>query len=374
MKVALVYDRVNKVGGAEKVLLVLHEIWPKAPLFTAVFDSQGAFWAKGFKVIPSFLQKIPFFRKRHEFIPWLTPFAFESFNFSSFDVVISVTSAEAKFVITKPETLHICYCLTPTRYLWSGFGQYSKNPGFGVVNKIAGLFFNFVAPKMRMIDQIASERPDYYVAISKEVQSRIKKYYRRNSEVIYPPVEVDKLATGNWQLETAKKDEGYFLVVSRLVPYKKIDLIIKAFNKLGWNLKIVGTGNQENHLKKIARVNIEFLGHLTEEELIYYYQKCQALVIACEEDFGLAPLEVQACGKPVIAFDKGGVGETVVGGKTGLFFQEQTVKSLHLALNRFIKLKFNSLDCRKNAKKFSKKIFVKKFKNFVERRWEDYQK
>ena len=203
LRVALVYDRVNKFGGAERVLLALHKIWPKAPLYTSVYDSQGAPWAKDFNVIPSFVQKFPLAKKKHEIYPWLMPFAFESFNlaqhrtgsgagFDKFDIVISVTSAEAKGIITKPETLHLCYCLTPTRYLWSSYEHYLKNPRYGVFNSLAELLMKPMLSNLRKWDKVASQRPDHYIAISKTVKKRIKKYYDRDADIIYPPVDIKK--------------------------------------------------------------------------------------------------------------------------------------------------------------------------------------
>ncbi|PIU33029.1 glycosyltransferase family 4 protein [Candidatus Shapirobacteria bacterium CG07_land_8_20_14_0_80_39_12] len=369
MKVALVYDRVNKIGGAERVLEVLHEIWPEAPLYTAVYYPPGAPWAKKFKVIPSFLNKWPLAKKHHELYPWLTPLAFESFafgtedyksstqrsgaSFSDFDLVISITSAEAKGIITKPKTKHFCYCLTPTRYLWSGYSDYFFNKGLRwLAQPMVGW--------MRNWDKIAAQRPDEYLAISQEVQRRIKKYYHRESIVLYPPVDIEKFYPAE------KNQNGdYFLIVSRLVSYKKIDLAVKAFNKLCLPLKIVGTGNQMFKLKTSAASNIEFLGELTDQELLSYYQDCRALIFPQKEDFGLVPLEAQSCGKPVIAFAGGGALETVIEGKTGTFFKPQSVKALMEKVKNFKDKAYQAADCRKNAEKFNKEIFKKKFKQLV---------
>lgn len=355
MKVAIVYDRVNKIGGAEKVLLALHKIWPTAPLYTAVYQKNASPWALDFKVIPSYLQKIPFFRSHHEFLPLLTPSAFESLNFDGFNVVISVTSAEAKSIITKPGTLHICYCLTPNRYLWSGSNIYGEN-----------YFLKVFSPLMRIQDFYASQRPDLYLAISKTVQKRIAKYYRKNSTVIYPPVETE-VFSGNANVGK------YFLVVSRLVSYKRIDLIVKVFNDLKLPLKIVGVGNQLNALKKIACENIDFLGQVNDAKLAGLYNNCIALVIAAEEDFGITSLEAQSCGKPVIAYRKGGTAETVTDRETGLLFEKQTEDDLKLAIYELKRLQFKPSDCRQNAQKYSQKIFIKKFSEFVKTQWKIYQ-
>ena len=359
MKIALVYDRVNKIGGAERVLEVLREIWPQAPLYTAVYNPQTALWAADFKVIPSFLQNFPFAKTHHEFYALLMPLAFESFNFDEFDVVVSVTSAEAKGIITKPRTLHLCYCLTPTRYLWSGTWDYSLP-----------FFLRPLLGKMRLWDQVASVRPDLYLAISKNVAARIRKYYRKEVEVIYPPIDTQK-----WEMGNGKGKIGdYFLIVSRLVSYKRVDIAIEAFNKLQLPLKIIGTGSELGRLKNIAGKNIEFLGQLTDRETLGYYQKCQALIFPGEEDFGLVPLEAAACGKPVIAYRKGGAQETIIEGKTGEFFSPQTPGALAEKIKNFKPERYQPTDCRSQAEKFDINIFKEKFKVFVEREWKNYLK
>jgi len=355
MKVALVYDRVNKIGGAERVLEALHEIWPEAPLYTAVYHPAGAPWAKKFKVIPSFLNKFPLAKRHHEVYPWLTPLAFESFDFSDFDLVISITSAEAKGIVTKPKTKHLCYCLTPTRYLWSGYEDYFKNKVFRFLSKP---MVNY----LRQWDKIAAQRPDAYLAISQTVKNRIKKYYGRDSVVIYPPVDTEKFQRP--KIKSPKSD--FFLVVSRLVPYKKIDLVVKAFNQLNLPLKVIGTGSQMRRLKTMANDNIEFLGQLTDQELLSYYQDCRVLIFPQEEDFGLVPLEAQSCGKPVIAFAGGGVLETVIEGKTGTFFKPQEVKALIKKIESFKDKDYRPEVCRANAERFNKTIFKQNFKKLIE--------
>ncbi len=349
MKLAIVYDRVNKWGGAERVLLALHEIWPDAPLFTAVYDKKRAAWANVFEVHPSFLQHIPFAKRHHELFPWLTPMAFESFDFSGYDVVLSVTSAEAKAVITKPGTIHICYCLTPTRYLWSGKEEYESQG-------VAGDVLRVMSKTLKTWDLVAASRPDRYIAISQRVADRIKKYYHRKVEkIIYPPVDIQTFQVG--------EPGDYFLCVARLVPYKKVDAVIRAFNKLGWKLTIVGTGSQEDYLKRIAKKNIAFVGgNLTDTELAAYYQRCRAFVFGGEEDFGIVSLEAQACGKPVICPRKSGMAETVIEGKTGELFDTDLAGALH----KFEKKKYDSVLCRSNAEKFSVSRFKKEMKEAIQ--------
>lgn len=347
MKLAIVYDRVNKWGGAERVLLTLHELWPDAPLFTAVYDARRARWADVFKVKTSFLQHAPFAARHHELYPWATPMAFESFSFDGFDVVLSVTSAEAKDIITKPGIVHICYCLTPTRYLWSGRGEYEES-GF------MGRAFRLFAPTLKKWDLVASNRPDYYMAISHHVAKRIKRYYKKNVEkVIYPPVDLDAF--------TVSDGGGFFLCVARLVPYKRVDRVIRVFNKLGWPLKIVGTGMMETKLKSMAKDNIEFVGNLTDAALVTYYQKSRAFVFAGDEDFGIVSLEAQACGKPVICPRNSGMAETVIEGETGELFDTD----LTGALQTFAGKRYDSTSCRRNAGRFSKENFKKAMRDEV---------
>lgn len=347
MKIAFVYDRINKWGGAERVLLALHEIWPEAPLYTAVYDERRAPWAKVFKIKTSFLQHFPFAKSHHELYPWLTPMAFETFTFDEFDVVISVTSAEAKGIITKPKTLHICYCLTPTRYLWSSAKDYESQG-------IMGYGLQGMSPMLKRWDQVGASRPDRYVAISHHVAKRIKRYYHRQVEkVIYPPVDINRFRPNG--------AGEYFLCVARLVPYKRVDIVVKAFNKLGWPLKIIGSGMSGPCLKSMAKKNIEFVDDLTDSELVAYYQECRAFVFAGEEDFGIVALEAQACGKPVICPYSSGMAETVVEGKTGEFFDRDLVGSLQT----FVKKRYDSNFCRQNAQKFSIDRFTKEMKEAI---------
>lgn len=366
MRLAIVYDRFNKIGGAERVLQVLFEIWPQANFFTSVYHPHKAPFAKTWQVTTSFLQHFPFALSHHELYPWLTPFAFESFSLDDFDVVISVTSAEAKGVITKPETLHLCYCLTPTRYLWSHASQYHRQGNF-LLKPIK----NLILTKLRIWDQIAASRPDHYLAISQTVKQRIKKYYRRSSQVIYPPVDTNFFkpgATGN-RLPIA----DYFLIVSRLVAYKHIDIAIKACNDLGLHLVIVGTGAQKKSLQKISGKTITFTGKLTDQKLVSYYQSCTALIFPGEEDFGLTILEAQSMGKPVIALSRGGATEIVKQGKTGLFFDTLSVSALKQVLTSLKTYKLSSTKIRQHAQTFNQEKFKTTFKGAVDTLWQKHQ-
>ncbi|MBI2031208.1 MAG: glycosyltransferase [Candidatus Levybacteria bacterium] len=379
MKTALVYDRVNKWGGAERVLLALHKIFPDAPLYTSVYHKEKAPWAKVFKVKTSFLQKFPWASSYHELYAPLMPLAFESFSFDEYDLVISVTSEAAKGIVTKPGTLHICYCLTPTRYLWSGYEDYFKNPILRFLSKPVVYY-------LKLWDRIAAQRPDKIIAISKEVQKRIKKYYNRDSEIIYPPLMLSvEVVHKNFRVHNAgnsslpqrrddanvhsenfvissRSDGKYFLIVSRLVPYKRIDIAVNAFNRLGLPLKIIGRGSEKERLEKMANDNIEFLDYLTDKELVEYYKECLALIFPGKEDFGLTILEAQSFGKPVIAFGDGGSIETIIDNKTGLFFGPQKESALIKTIDEFMKKKFNPQDSISNAQKFSFENFKKQFK------------
>lgn len=359
------------------MLLALHEIWPEAPLFTAVYDPKRASWASVFEVKTSFLQYFPLAKSYHEFYPWLTSMAFETFSFDQFDVVISVTSAEAKSIITKPQTLHICYCLTPTRYLWSGYEQYIESPGLGKLGKLGSEVLKNLAPRLRRWDLIAASRPDYYLAISMHVANRISTFYNRQVEkVIYPPVGLNSKSEiqNPKQIKNLKlKIKNYFLVVSRLVSYKRVDLVVDAFNELGWPLVIIGDGLARNQLIKQANKNITFIArHLTDSELSSYYGDCRALVMVQDEDFGITAVEALLHGKPVITFVDSGVVEVIEDGKTGLFFSQQSKDSLVSALKLFVKKKFDPSLCKASAMDFSKKRFKNEMKETVEKLYKNY--
>lgn len=357
MKIALVYDRVNKWGGAERILLSLHKIFPEAPLYTSVHNKKTAVWSRRLKVIPSFLQRIPFAINAHEYFAPFMPLAFESFDFSEFDVVISITSEAAKGIITRPGTVHICMCLTPTRYLWSGYSQYFKKFIFRLLSLPLVWY-------LRNWDILASNRPDSYIAISENVRRRIKKYYGRDSSIIYPPSDLlFKRSIGKTPLE----DKDYFLVVSRLVEYKRIDLAIKACNRLKLPLIVIGEGHEKENLVEIAGETIKFIGKVSDALLLEYYKNCKALIFPGEEDFGITMVEAQRAGKPVVAFAGGGALEIVKKGKTGVFFEKQTVTSLVSVLKNFKNNRYNEVECKLNSQRFTETKFRKAIISFVER-------
>lgn len=308
------------------------------------------------------MNRIPFAKQNHELYPWLTPFAFESFDFEGYDIVISITSAEAKTVLTKPHTKHVCYCLTPTRYLWSENEFYQKNPGFGIFNPIASMVFSVLKSPLKKWDYAAAQRPDFMIAISSYIAGRIQKYYGRITDrVIYPPVDTHMF------IPSKTKKGDYFLSVSRLVPYKRVDIIIRAFNELGLPLLVIGDGSEKKKLMQMARGNITFTGGgLTDEELARYYKNCRAFVFAACEEFGIVVGEAQAAGVPVIAYSKGGTAEIVKDGETGILFDRQSVKVLKDAIMKFQTLPLNKEACRKNALRFDTKRFQTEFRDYIE--------
>lgn len=366
MKVALIHDHLAQAGGAEKVLQVLCDLFPDAPIYTLLYEPENVDrHFKNKRIRTSIIQRLPGGIKHYQWYMPFMPMAVEFFNLSEYDVVISDASAFAKGVITGTHTLHVCYCHTPTRYLWDYSHQYIEElPYNKYLKKIISLVLNYI----RLWDKAAADRVDYYIANSKTIQKRIAKYYRRNSTVIYPPVELDKFSISN-------EPGTYFLVGGRLAPYKRIDLVVEAFKQLGWPLKIFGDGVDVERLKKLAHdaPNIEFLGRVTEEEKSNLYRSCKAFIYPQEEDFGITAVETMASGRPVIAYKKGGAMETVIEGKTGLFFSNQTVESLVGALERFKEISFNTTDIRHHAEQFSVNRFKTEIKSLIDREYERFR-
>lgn len=365
MKVAIVYDYLISYGGGERVLEAICQIYPKSTVYTLLYDAKRTGFAfVGKKIKTSFLQKIPGSKRWHRYFIFLMPLAIEQFDFSKYDVVISVSSSFAKGIITPPNCVHINYCLTPTRYLWDSFGGHmGKFEQSFILKRIIFSLLTY----LRIWDIAASKRADIHIAISKFVAGRIKKYYGFDCAVIYPPVETDKFNISN-------EPKNYFLMVGRLVAYKKFDLAISAFNQLGLPLKIIGTGPEEGQLKKIAEKNIEFLGPISDKKLAEIYANAKAVIFPQVEDFGIVPLESMACGVPVIAYRAGGVLETIKKKISGIFFEKQTVDDLKDAVMKFEKLKFNSQEIKSYVEQFDKKEFGRKMKAYINRYLNDQDK
>lgn len=357
MRVALVHDHLTQNGGAERVLLEMMSVYPKAPVYTLVYDAERVHPCfREADVRTSLLQRMPGAKRRLPFFLPMMPFATESHNLKSYDVVLSSASAFAKGVITSEESVHICYCHTPTRYLWGDSHAYVEElPYSAPLRAMARAYL----PRLRSWDRLAADRPDIMVANSKAVQKRIKKYYRRESSILYPPVNTD--------LFKPSPDQGnYFLTGGRLVTYKRFDMVIEAFNRLRLPLKIFGTGPDAVRLKKFAQSNIEFLGYVPEERLPGLFAESLAFLHPQEEDFGITAVEAMAAGKPVIAYAAGGALETVIDGKTGTFFDEQSWEALADILIRFTPSQFSADDIRAHAKKFSRDAFREGLRHLVE--------
>lgn len=370
MKIALVHDDLIQYGGAEKLLLAMHEIWPNAPIYTSIYNRQLEKIDKRFakcEIRTSWMQRLPFKNSlRRVYFP-LYPAALESIDFSEFNVVLSSSTRFAHGVITKPQTLHVCYSNSPTRFLWET-EKYLEYESFGNPKKLILLpILSF----LRIWDQQSARRPDFWIANSKNVAEKLQKYHRVEAEVIYPFVDLGKFRIKN-NKRLAISHEPYYLVVSRLVAWKRVDIAIEAANYLKFPLKIVGAGPAFPTLSRIAKSNIDFLGEVGEEELISLYQNCRVLILPQGEDFGITAIEAQACGKPVIALKSGGVLETVLPGKTGIFFEEQKAESLIQAIKKFGNLTIKPEDCRKNAQKFGKSNFQKSLRKFVNETWLRY--
>lgn len=364
MRIALVHDYLSQDGGAERVLKYFHEIWPEAPIFVLFHDQKKISYFNSENIRQSFLAKMPFIKLLFQwYLPWM-PAATEHHHLRDFDLVLSSTSAFAKGVITAPDALHISYCHTPPRYLWADAHDYLANLKRGYL--INALLTNTIH-KLRIWDKMSADRVEYFIANSKTVQQRIQKYYRRSSDVIYPPADMNKFYI-------SPKIENYFSAGGRLVPYKRLDLVIKVFNRLKLPLKIFGTGPELPYLKKIAKPNIEFLSRISEAEKARLLSRSLAFIHPQLEDFGITPIEAMASGRPVIAYGVGGATETVIPNETGVFFNEQTWESLLDTIIHFEPLHWDSAKIREHALQFSTDNFKNNIKKYVLDRYEEFEK
>ena len=369
-KIAIVYDWFDKWGGVERILLILHEIFPDATFYTSYFDQTKAPWAKNLRIRTSFIQQLPsFIQKSRLFSLPFYPICFETYDFTDYDLVISITSSFAKGIITKPATYHLCYLLTPTRFLWV------DPKAYGIFSFKKIIFLPYLS-YLKKWDWMAAQRPDKIVSISKTIADRCRQFYQRNSEVIYPPFDInywkkikEKVKNRKLRINIASP---YFLLVSRLEPYKRVDLAIQAFNKLGKFLIIVGCGSQEDYLKAISKKNIRFFSNLTDEQLAILYSRAEGLIMPQEEDFGYVSLEAQFFGCPVIAYKRGGATETVKDKQTGIFFDNQTIDSLLSSLETFQAISYNLKKTTNkfalaNIQQFNKNKFKNNFKHLIKK-------
>ncbi|MFW5884732.1 MAG: glycosyltransferase [Patescibacteria group bacterium] len=365
MRIALVHDYLVQYGGAERVLENFTETWPDAPIFTLVHDSEKVHQKfKDKKIRTSFLQKSRIVKNHHRLFPPVMMAAMEQFHFDKYDVVLSDSSSFAKNIITSPETLHISYCHTPMRYAWDDCQYYIKEFSFpGLLKKTAPFFMNYI----RVWDYFSTNGVDEFIANSNFVAGRIKKYYGRDSTVINPPVDVDNFYVYN------ENKGGYLLAVGRMMKYKRMDLVIKACNRLNQPLKIIGRGPEYKNLQKIAGPSVEFTGRVSDKQLRELYAKAKAFIFPQEEDFGIVAIEALASGRPVVAYASGDIVENIEDGKTGVLFWKQNEEELAKAIKKLDKIKFDPNYIRSTSLRFKKDIFQKKIKKLVESKYQAHQ-
>ncbi len=357
VKTALAHHWFLNVSGGERVCSAIYDTLNNPDIFCILGRKEGLpLNMRCVELRQSFIHRLPRAERDHRYYAALFPLAVESLDLHDYDLVVSSDSAAMKGIITRPDTCHICYCHSPMRYAWSMAREYMRGHGI-LMRGILSLVMHY----LRMWDQSASSRVDYFACNSKTVKERIWKYYRREATIIYPPCDVDAV-------NVSLHDDGYYLFVGRLVGYKRADLAVKSFSRSGRRLVVVGNGPQERALKSIASRNIEFLGWVGDQELRSLYAQCSAVVFPGEEDFGIVPVEAQACGKPVIAYGRGGATETVIPGKTGLWFEEQTVDALESAVSQFERAaeSFDPHFIRSHAEKFNEARFKQEFRAFTE--------
>ena len=363
MKVAIVHDWLNQMGGAEGVLETLVEMFPDAPVFTTIYWRRGMpIRYQNWNIRPTWLDHAPFIYRYHQpYLP-LYPTAVESIDLRGYDLIISNKSGFCHGIRTDPQQLHIDYCLTPTRYVWD-YAGYAAREGFrGVIGMLMGPVIRW----LQSWDQRAADGVDHFVAISREVQARIARFYERDSTIIYPPVNTDRYRP------SPDPPGDYFLVVSRLVPYKRIDLAVRTCSDLGLPLVVGGGGRDRAALEAIAGPTVRFVGHVPDDELGDLLARCRAFIFPGYEDFGITPVEAQAAGRPVIAYAAGGALDTIVDGETGILFHEQTPESLADAIRRLDSTSFDSVAIRHSAERFSVSRFKRELGAFVEDKWREF--
>ena len=368
MKTAIIHDWLVSIAGGEKVLKLIYDLYP-SPIYTLLKDEKALknsfFDNSDVNIKTSFIQRLPFAKKHYQKYLMFFPLAIEQFDLSEFDVILSSSHCVAKGVLSRFDQLHICYCHTPMRYAWDLYFQYLNEANLkkGIKAGLAKVILHY----LRAWDVTSSNRVDHFIANSEFVAKRIKKLYNREAKVIYPPVDVD-------YFEPCYKKDNFYLTASRLVPYKKIDLIVEAFSHMpDKKLVVIGDGPDMKKIKAKAKKNIEILGYQKDAVLKEHLKKAKAFVFAAIEDFGILPVEAQASATPVIAFSKGGAKETIIENKTGLFFDQQTVSSIKESVQNFEKKEFDLSFINDHAKKFSKDRFMKEFKNYVNEKIEEHR-
>lgn len=371
LKVALVYDRLNSYGGAERVLECWHQSFPHAPLYTSVYDPVSSPWLSGWNVRPSWLNKIPWLRRRHRWLGWLMPLVFETIDLSEFDVVLSLTSEAAKAVVTRPEQLHICYLLTPTRYLWSHAAEYEQK----IPRWLRWLWIKLL-PFYQRWDQVAAQHPDVIIPISLEVEGRVKKYYQRECDApLYPP----PASLPSSQEPQYKPTGPFFFSWGRLVPYKHFEVAIQAAVQNKQQLLIAGQGPASRNWQKLARrldpqgEYICFLGRITDSDLAWYLEHAKAAIFPQPDDFGLAPLEATTLGCPVIVHADSGVTEVLAKNKNALLIKKTSVNSLARAMRQIDEISWSRLDIRAQASEYAKVDCPRQWRQVVRTYWHRHQ-
>ncbi len=363
VKIAIVCDWLTVYGGAERVVYEMHQLFPKAPIYTSLYNPKACSVFKDAEVRESRLRWIPFGRHLHRLFLPLMPLAFEQMDLSHFDIVLSSSHSAAKGVITKPGTLHVSYCHSPMRYVWDHSHEYQKE-----YKNFAWLrwFYQPFLHKIRMWDRLAAERVDVFLANSKYISRRIEKYYGRESEVIYPPVDLS-------YFQVSKGERSGYVAVGRLIPYKRFDLIVQLCTERNIPLKVVGTGPELKRLKAMAGPSVEFLGLASGEDLRAAYQGAKALIFPQVEDFGIVPLEAMACGTPVLAFGRGGALETVKDGVSGLFFEAQSAEALEAAVQRFEAHSWDTEKVAESVQEFASARFKAELRHALDKAWKAHQ-
>ncbi|MBU0728007.1 glycosyltransferase [Patescibacteria group bacterium] len=364
MKIAIVTDWLTNYGGAESVISAFHDLFPDAPIYTTMYRPKKMRELGKLKnVKTTWLNKIP--TSKHQYLLSLMPTAIEMIDLNEYDVVLSSCHSVSKGVITKPSTLHISYCHTPMRYAWESWDFETR------LKKFPSILHGSIRKQIKKIrewDYCAAQRVDKYIANSSHIGGQIKKHYKRDSDVIYPPVHTEKFTP------IKNPTEDFYLAVGRLIPYKKFDLIAETFNKLKKKVKIVGTGPHYKKIKEMESEYVEVLGYVSDKELADLYQNCKAFLFPQLEDAGIVPLEAMAAGRPVIALNRGGSLDTMIDGKTGVLFKDQTVKSLSEAVEKFEKMKFDPKFIRKHAEKFDVEIFKKNILDYIQKEYKAFSK